>query len=201
MTRDDRPEGPRQQELAELFRTHANGLAGVVHGILGRHAESQELLQEAFLKAWQSLRRGFVPDNSVAWLFVITMNLAKDLRRTEMRRTPSQPLEETNPMELRSADPAPDARMTQSETLAAARAAIHELKNSEKEVFMLRTSAGLSFDEAAQALRIPVGTAKTRMRAALIHLRESLKQFAPAGIDYGIDRNTARSTNAGRQAR
>jgi RNA polymerase sigma-70 factor (ECF subfamily) len=182
MTRDDRPESPRQHELAELFRAHANGLSGVVHGILGRHAETQELLQEAFLKAWQSLRRGFVPENPVAWLFVITMNLAKDLRRTEMRRTPSQPLEETNPMELRSAEPAPDAQLTKSETLEAARAAIHDLKNTEK---------------AAQALRIPIGTAKTRMRAALIHLRESLKHFAPAGIEW----TPARGTDAGRQAR
>ena len=82
MTRDDRPESPRQHELAELFCTHANGLSGVVHGILGRHAETQELLQEAFLKAWQSLRRGFAPENPVAWLFVITMNLAKDLSPT-----------------------------------------------------------------------------------------------------------------------
>ncbi len=197
MTRDDRPESPRQHELAELFCTHANGLSGVVHGILGRHAETQELLQEAFLKAWQSLRRGFAPENPVAWLSVITMNLAKDLRRTEMRRTPSQPLEETNPMELRSAEPAPDAQLTKSETLEAARAAIHDLKNTEKEVFLLRTSAGLSFDEAAQALRIPIGTAKTRMRAALIHLRESLKHFALAGIEW----TPARGTDTGRQAR
>jgi RNA polymerase sigma-70 factor (ECF subfamily) len=196
MTRDDRPEGPREHELAELFRTHANGLAGVVHGILGGQAETQELLQEGFLKAWQSLRRGFVPENPIAWLFVITMNLAKDARRAEMRRTPSQPLEETNPMELRSTAPAPDAQLSQAETLAAARAAIHDLNSSEKEVFLLRTSAGLSFEEAAQALRIPIGTAKTRMRAALIKLRTSLRHIAPTGSHW----TPARGTDEGRQA-
>ena len=123
MTRDDRPGSPRQHDLAELFRAHANGLAGVVRGILGTQAETQELLQEAFLRAWQSLRGGSVPDNPVAWLFVITMNLAKDLRRQQSRQGKSQALEEVNPMELRSADPAPDAGLTQAETLAAARAA------------------------------------------------------------------------------
>ena len=76
-------------------------------------------------------------------------------------------------------------------------AAIHELKNSEKEVFLLRTSAGLSFEEAANALHIPVGTAKTRMRAALIHLRQSLKHFAPADIRW----TPGWGTEEGRQAR
>ena len=175
-----RPDNPqREQELAELFRDQANGLAGAVHGILGPQAETQEILQEAYLKAWQSIQTGFVPDNPVAWLFVITMNLARDLRRKESRRARSQPLEEINPMELRSAEPSPEAHAARTETMAEAKAAIHRLSPAEKEVFLLRTSAGLSFDEAARALNIPVGTAKTRMRAALTHLRTSLRHLAP----------------------
>lgn len=100
-------------------------------------------------------------------------------------------------MELRTTEPAPGAGLEKAETLAAARAAIHELKNTEKEVFLLRTSAGLTFEEAAAALRIPVGTVKTRMRAALIHLRASLQHFAPAGIQW----TPARGTEDGRQAK
>ena len=84
-------------------------------------------------------------------------------------------------MELRATDPAPGAGIEQAETLAAARQAIHGLHSREKEVFLLRTSAGLSFEAAAEALGIPVGTAKTRMRSALINLRSSLKNFAPTG--------------------
>lgn len=181
MTRDDRPDHPQHDDLVELFRTHGNGLAGAVHGILGHRADTQEVLQEAFLKAWRALHEGVAPTNKVAWLFVITMNLSKDQRRQDMRRDPSQSIEEVNPMELRSVEPAPGAGMEQAETLAAARRAIHGLHSREKEVFLLRTSAGLSFEEAAEALSIPVGTAKTRMRSALQNLRSSLKNFAPIG--------------------
>ncbi|MFQ5504602.1 MAG: RNA polymerase sigma factor [Planctomycetota bacterium] len=184
MTRDDRP--GEAEELAELFHRHANGLAGAVRGILGEGAAARELvpelLQEAFLRAWRARARGIEPENELAWIFLITMNLARDQRRRELRRGPRPSLEEVDPMELRSASPAPEAGLEQAETLAAARAAIRGLRDSEKEVFLLRTSAGLSFQEAARALDIPVGTAKTRMRAALIHLRRSLEQFAPGAL-------------------
>ena len=63
-------------------------------------------------------------------------------------------------------------------------------------MFLLRTSAGLSFEQAAHALRIPVGTAKTRMRAALIKLRKKLNDIAPAGSHW----TPARGIDEGRQA-
>ena len=83
-------------------------------------------------------------------------------------------------MKLESREPTPEARLEGREALQAARAAIHRLKDTEREVFHLRVSAGLSFEAIAEALGIPVGTAKSRMRAALLHLRTSLAQHAPA---------------------
>ena len=103
-------------------------------------------------------------------------------------------------MELRSVEPAPETRLEQAEAVAAARDAIHALQTNEKDVFLLRTSAGLSFTEAAAALGIPVGTAKTRMRAALIHLRDKLKHFAPAQYVDELQRE-ARSSQEGNQKR
>ncbi len=176
MTRERRPESPHGQYLADLFRKHGDGLAGAVRGVLGA-SDAQEILQDAFLKALRALQDGFAPRHPVAWIFVITMNLARDQRRKERRRT--RAMEDTNPMELQSKEPAPSAGLERDEALAAARRAIHELVPREREVFLLRTSAGLSFEEAAQALRIPIGTAKTRMRAALARLRRSLVAYMP----------------------
>ena len=57
--------------------------------------------------------------------------------------------------------------------------ALYALSDAEREIFLLRTSAGLSFSAAAATLEIPIGTAKTRMRSALKRLRESLRDHAP----------------------
>ena len=65
------------------------------------------------------------------------------------------------------------------ETLSAARTAILKLEEDVKEVFLLRVSGELSFEAIAEALAIPVGTAKTRMRKALARLRHHLQAFAP----------------------
>jgi RNA polymerase sigma-70 factor (ECF subfamily) len=89
-------------------------------------------------------------------------------------------LEEEQSMQIEAHDMSPLARMQNREAVAAARQAILRLRDAEKEVFLLRTSAGLSFDAIGKALQIPIGTAKTRMRSALLRLRESLAAHAPA---------------------
>lgn len=76
--------------------------------------------------------------------------------------------------------PSPTAALEQSEAIARARVAIHALPDAEREVFLLRTSADLSFAATAEALQIPIGTAKTRMRRALRHLRSALRAHGPA---------------------
>ncbi len=175
-----------EDDLAELFQTHRAGLAGAVRGILGGGIEPLEVLQDAFLRALRALRKDSPPDDPVAWIFVVTMNLAKDRRRALARRgQDARSLEEIDAMGQlpTSTEHGPGTRAQQSEAVLAARLAIQELSDGEKEVFLMRVSGDLSFEAAAQALGIPVGTAKTRMRSALRRLRHQLAAFAPEDLD------------------
>jgi RNA polymerase sigma-70 factor (ECF subfamily) len=54
------------------------------------------------------------------------------------------------------------------------RAAVSQLRSEEKEVFLLRQNAEMTYEEIAEALGIPSGTVKTRMRLALARLRTTL---------------------------
>ena len=166
-------------DLADLFREHAAGLAGAVRGILGPRADVPEVVQEAFLKAWRARAEGARPRDTVAWVFVLTLNLSRDLRRRAQRRGNEKDLAEDIAVELSTKEPLPPESMESRETLAAAREAILRLKEPEKEVFLLRVSGDRTFESVAEALGIPVGTAKSRMRAALHELRRHLKAFAP----------------------
>ena len=166
-------------DLAGLFREHSRGLAGAVRGVLGARADVQEVLQEAFLKAWRALDGGSQPVDPTAWVFVLTMNLARDQLRRERRRGPHHELNEVDEVRLQAREPEPAQRIEGREAVAAARNAIHTLADAEKEVFLLRASGDLSFAAVADALGIPVGTAKSRMRAALRNLRDRLADHAP----------------------
>lgn len=170
---------PAAHDLSGLFREHAARLAGAVRGILGPRADVQEVLQEAFLRAWKALAGGASPRDRSAWVFVLTLNLARDLRREQARRGQGMKLDEVDGMKLIAKEQEPHALLEGLETLSAARAAILKLEEDVKEVFLLRVSGELSFEAIAEALAIPVGTAKTRMRTALRRLRHHLADLAP----------------------
>lgn len=173
------------EALAEAFQRHRAGLAGAVRSIAGTAADAIAVVQDAFVRALEALRAGRGPssaDGLLAWMFVLTMNLARDERRRQVRRPVGAPLDEVAEMaDDRTHRTGPGATLELREGYTAARRAIAELADPEKEIFLLRVSGGLSFEAAAQALDIPVGTAKTRMRSALARLRVALAEHAPEG--------------------
>ena len=178
---EKQPTGRQARELEEFFQRHADGLAGGVRAILGSRAEVQDVLQDAYLKAYEALRRGSRPENPSAWLFVLVLNQARDARRKQGRR-PERELDDVEAMRLQAREPGPDGALSAAETVDAARAAIGTLGDEERQVFLMRASGELTFEAIARALDIPVGTAKTRMRRALGVLRQRL-----AGLRAGDD--------------
>lgn len=158
--------------LAELFQVHRNGLAGAVRSVAA-DADVTELLQEAFVRCWRAWQRGTRPDDPVAWIFVVTWNVARDALRARRRRPAHASLNEDQ-MPIPATEPSPSHALEQRETVALARAAVARLADAEQQVFLLRIAGERTFESIAAALAIPVGTAKTRMRSALQKLRAAL---------------------------
>ncbi|MFH0945133.1 MAG: alpha-2-macroglobulin family protein [Planctomycetota bacterium] len=119
---------PAPPDLAALFQEHRTGLAAAVRGVLGPGAEVQEVLQEAFLRVWRARDRQVQEGNLVGFVFVVTLNLARDLRRKERRLGRTTPLEEVSEMRLTSKGPPPTERAERTEAVAAAREAILKLE-------------------------------------------------------------------------
>jgi len=163
--------------LTHLFQAHRQGLAGSVRSVLGGTADVTEILQDAFLKCWRSWQHGTRPDDPVAWIFVVVWNVAVDARRKRQRRPIHEPLDEDSPVAPRTLA-SPSRALEQAEAIAAAQAAVAGLGDAEQQVFLMRVSGELSFEAVAQALAIPIGTAKTRMRSALQKLRQKLGAVA-----------------------
>ena len=136
---------------------------------------ARDAFQESFIKCWR--HRQTIPEirNLKSWIFRIALNTGRDLRQQAWRRR-RRPLPE-DPSMLETAESNPHATAEQQEQLSRLRSALRDLRPEEQEVFLLRQNGELTYDEIAEAIGIPTGTVKTRMRLALSKLRVVL---APA---------------------
>ncbi len=149
-------------------------LMGLIYHMVGNHEDARDALQETFIKCWRHRDRLDQVEDLQAWVFRIAINTARDLRQTAWRRR-RQPLTEFH-TDVASSEVAVEVRLENREQLDRVREAIQTLRVEEKEVFLLRQNGELTYEQIAEMLGIPTGTAKTRMRQALQHLRRILNE-------------------------
>ena len=167
-----RPRGASAPSLEDAFAQYQSELLGTLYYLVGNLEDARDALQEAFIKCWRNQDKLPEIDNLKAWIFRIALNTGRDIRETAWRRK-KQALPEDESM-LTSTHAGPEAIVEQDERLSRLRAALHQLRPEEQEVFLLRQNGEMTYEEIGEALEIPSGTVKTRMRLALQKLREVL---------------------------
>ena len=169
------PEEPGRNGVAltEAFTALRGRLVGTAYFVLGHREDAREAVQEAFLKCWR--RRDAISSFATldSWIFSVTLNAARDVRRRRrVRRATSLPEEDRMPASTKS--PAPPAVAERRDLVDRLRATLHVLPEREREVFLLRQNGELTYRAIAEIVGAPVGTVKTRMRSALKRLRQAL---------------------------
>ena len=166
--------------FAHLVQRHQRTMFCIVQGILDNPADSEEVLQESFLKALQHLADFRGEAQFRTWLIQIAVNEAR-MRRRKYRpglydsidEAPDD-LETFRPRPLRDWDPNPEERLAREEVAQLLERAIRALPRNYREVFVLRDVEHLSGEETAQALGISLSAAKTRLLRARLMMREHL---------------------------
>ncbi|MCQ0025491.1 sigma-70 family RNA polymerase sigma factor [Streptomyces somaliensis DSM 40738] len=162
-----------ERALEVLQREHGPALLSFLVGLtLGDRQRAEDLLQETLVRAWQHPEAFEAPYESMRpWLFTVGRRLAIDARRSRAAR----PREVGDGALASTPDPA-DA--TESATAALdVRAALAELSPAHRAVLERIYFDGLTFDETAEALGIPVGTVKSRSYHALRALERCLPGY------------------------
>lgn len=138
--------------------------------------DAEDAAQEGFMKAFAALPR-FRPDAPFRpWLLTIVANEARNRRRSANRRAA---LALRAPEAVAGApafEPSPEAAILATERRTALLEALGRLSDADREVISYRYLLELSEAEAAAALGIPVGTAKSRLSRALDRLRVLLSE-------------------------
>jgi RNA polymerase sigma-70 factor (ECF subfamily) len=167
-------QGGNGEELVRAFNEARTDLVSSLFFVLGNYEDAMDAAQEAFIKCWKARAELSEVRNMKAWIFRVGLNAAKDLQRNAWRRRARPLPDETALVERRgmSAEQAFEDR----EARERLRAALVELRPEEKEIFLLRQNASLTYEEIARIKRSPVGTIKTQMRTALVKLRQALAE-------------------------
>jgi RNA polymerase sigma-70 factor (ECF subfamily) len=156
--------------LAVLYERHAPRLCALARQILGEPGEAEDLLHDVFLEAWRHADDYSEARGSVwSWLALRTRSRAIDRRRSAPRaRTivlADSHLEMLSTAPDSSRDP---LRLSERDRL---RKALTTMTEAEREVLFLGYFQGMSSSEIAESLGAPLGTIKSRTRAALSKLR------------------------------
>jgi RNA polymerase sigma-70 factor, ECF subfamily len=176
-----------ERALGELYDRFGGMAYSLAAAIVGEHADAEEVVADAFAQVWRSAA-GFDPARGsvAAWIATITRTRALDLVRSRKRRArvledAAVVTDEGETLVLVPTLETADRGAELSETSVIVQRSLAELSAPQRRVIELAYFGGFSQSEIAAQLSEPLGTVKTRMRAALEKLRQSLRPVLEAG--------------------
>ena len=176
-----------REDLYEvLIRRYQRKLMAHVLRMVRNREDALEIVQDAFLKAYQHLARFDDKYRFSTWIYSIASNAAIDHLRRKRLDTVSldEPLR-FDDSEV-SREPEGPARTAEEihegrELVASLEEAIAQLPPAYRELILLRHPGGRSYDEIAQMTKLPLGTVKNRIFRARARLRELMGDALPEG--------------------
>ena len=173
------------RELVDRYQRRGISIAyGYVHNM----DDAQDMVQEAFVRAYKNLQR-FEPGSSfIAWFSKIVVNVCIDHYRRQKKRR-SVEYDDTyqrrdaidghtlagNPIELQ-----PHRRLEQVELSEAIESALSRLSENHRTIILLREVEGLSYEDIAESMDCNLGTVMSRLHHARKNLQEALRSYLNA---------------------
>ncbi|HKT70353.1 MAG TPA: sigma-70 family RNA polymerase sigma factor [Terriglobales bacterium] len=169
--------------FGELVKRYDRNVFRIALHITQNREDAEDVVQDAFLKAYENLEQFQGQSKFYTWLVRIAVNEAlMKLRRRRPERMVSldqevQTEEDSMPREVADWSPNPEQLYNQAELRDILGKTIQGLPPSFRTVFVLRDVEGLSTEETAQALELSVPAVKSRLLRARLQLRERLNRY------------------------
>jgi RNA polymerase sigma-70 factor (ECF subfamily) len=160
-------------ENAQLFDAHKDGLCRYLTRIVGQPDAARDLTQEVFLRVSRTPVPDATADGQRAWIFRIARNLALNHLRDSRRRPATTALVDVG-------------RSGTQELSVAVQQALEALPELDRDVFLLKESAGLAYEEIAAACEITPDAVRSRLHRARQQLRASLGSVIGIQLQRGV---------------
>ena len=162
-----------------LVRRYQDRLYNTVYRMVGSAEDAQDVVQEAFLNAYQSLD-GFKGDSLFfTWLYRIAVNTAISYKRKrrialslDAGRNGEQGIELPDPSEMNR----PGHALEQAEQERRIQTALNRLSAEHRTVLIMKDMEGQKYEAMAEILQVPIGTIRSRLHRARLELRDILEK-------------------------
>lgn len=169
-------------DFGRMVELHKRKLYRLALNLTGNHHDAEDLLQDAFLRAYKGLKRFRGEAQFGTWLYRITVNTHIDRQRSKlgMAMKREDNIEETFPV-ARTHRPTddPEAQARSSRIQEHIQTALRRLSPQQRTVFVLRHYQELKLSEIAEVLGRSEGTVKTTLFRALQRLQQELAFYRP----------------------
>ena len=164
----------------EVYQRFRGPVWRLARRLTGDEEEALEATQEIFLRIWRGLA-GFRGEAKLStWVFQVAWNYLRMAHRRKVQRGRFSVVgdEGETPLVERLADPAPgpERRLEASQRLRRVETALAGLEEHHRTVLWLRDGEGLSYEDIAAALDVPIGTVRSRLARARANLRKAVDQ-------------------------
>ncbi|MGD1024721.1 MAG: RNA polymerase sigma factor [Candidatus Sulfotelmatobacter sp.] len=174
--------GQQDQRISEAIERERPRLRNFILKRVADQSDAEDILQEVFYELVEAYRMMKPVEQMTAWLFRVARNRITDLFRSKKRTASSEPAVRTEDGDeiqwedlLPSPDGGPESSYARSVLLEELDAALDELPEEQREVFLAHEFLGYSFKELAEQTGVSVNTLLSRKRYAVLHLRERLQ--------------------------
>jgi RNA polymerase sigma-70 factor (ECF subfamily) len=166
--------------FGELVRRHQDRLYNTVYRLVDSAEDAQDIVQEAFLHAYQSLDRFKRDSQFFTWLYRIAVNQAISLQRKQkstvrlhLNRDGQGSVPE--PTDL-SEFSQPDQALERADEGRRIQAALNRLSPEHRAVLILKDLEDQKYEAMAEILQVPIGTIRSRLHRARLELRQVLEK-------------------------
>lgn len=157
----------QESAFSKLYDNYSGALYGIVYRMLANEALAQDALQESFVKIWKNIDSYDRTKGSLfTWMLNITRNHTIDMMRSKNMRQKIQKLDDNVGLINRT------NKIGFNTDNILVKELVDQLKPEHKEMIELAYFEGYTQEELAEKLNMPLGTVKTRARAALTQLRK-----------------------------
>jgi RNA polymerase sigma-70 factor (ECF subfamily) len=165
--------------FGELVRRYQDRLYSTVYRLVANAEDAQDVVQEAFLNAYQSLNSFKGDAQFFTWLYRIAVNTAISLKRKQRvaltlrtGRSDAEGHEPTDP----SDESRPEHALEKAEQERRIHDALSRLSPEHRTVLVLKDMEGQKYETMAEILQVPIGTVRSRLHRARLELRELLER-------------------------